>query len=200
MTTGLLIACPKTLKAAIVDAPPDSANDFLGEIKKLKLKPQMILLTHSHWDHMADAALLKKKLEIPVYVHKLDSENLKNPGADLLPLLFPIDGVEPDHFLEEGEKLSIGDLHLEVIHTPGHSPGGVCLYFPDEGVLISGDTLFRGSIGNVSFPSSEPEKMWTSLERLAQLPKETRVIPGHGEETTIGRETWLENAKEYFGG
>ncbi len=160
----------------------------------------MLLLTHSHWDHTADMAFLKKKLRVPLFVHKLDAPNLGAPGSDGLPLLTDIVPVEPDHFLEDGQQISVGKLKLEVLHTPGHSPGGVCFYLPEENTLISGDTLFQGTIGRLDFPNSSPERMWESLDKLAQLPSETRVIPGHGEETTIGKEDWLSNAKAYFGG
>ena len=200
MTNGILIACPKTRKAAIVDAPPDSAHFFISRIRELKLDPVMILLTHSHWDHTADVAKLKKQFSLPVYVHQADAENLRKPGTDGLPLLMEIQPAEPDEYLEDQLQLKLGELNFSVIHTPGHSPGGVCFYFPDEKLLISGDTLFQGTIGNLSFPQAEPAKMWDSLEKLAQLPPETRVVPGHGDETQIGKEGWLSQAKEYFGG
>jgi glyoxylase-like metal-dependent hydrolase (beta-lactamase superfamily II) len=94
----------------------------------------------------------------------------------------------------------LGDIVIDVIHLPGHSPGGVGFYLKKQDTLISGDTLFKGSIGRLDLPTSEPEKMWNSLDKLAKLPPKTRVIPGHGDETTIGEESWLANAKHYFGG
>lgn len=199
-TNTVLIGCEKTKKAAIVDAPAGSFDHLVSELEKGGYKAQMLLLTHSHWDHFADAAKLKRELQIPVYVHKLDAPNLLHPGADGLPLMMEIEEVKPDHFLQEGQKISLGELELQVLHTPGHSPGGVCFYLEQENLLISGDTLFKGSIGNLSFPQSEPEKMWESLEKLAKLPLETRVLPGHGEATTLAQETWMSQAKHYFGG
>ncbi len=200
LTNGILLVCMQTHKAAIIDAPPDSGEQIVGRIAELGLTAEYLLLTHSHWDHTADAAFLKKKLELPLYVHKLDAPNVENPGIDGLPLMIEVPKAEVDHFLEDGQKIQLGELTLEVIHTPGHTPGGVCFYLKEQNTLISGDTLFQGSIGNLSFPTSQPEKMWESLEKLAKLPKSTRVIPGHGDETTIGAEAWLPNAKEYFGG
>lgn len=199
-TNSILLACAITRKAAIIDAPLGAGEALIERIKTLGLKPEMLLLTHTHWDHTADMAYLKKELKVPVYVHELDAPNLRNAGADKLPLLIPIKSVEPDEFLYDGQKLNLGELTLEVIHTPGHSPGSVCFYIPKRQTLISGDTLFQGTIGNISFPTSEPDKMWLSLAKLAKLPPDTRVIPGHGDETTIGAESWLPNAKEYFGG
>jgi glyoxylase-like metal-dependent hydrolase (beta-lactamase superfamily II) len=106
--------------------------------------------------------------------------------------------VKADGFLIEGQKLTVGDLDIEVIHTPGHTPGGVCFYLPKEKVLISGDTLFRGTIGNLNFPTSRPDLMWGSLKKLAALPADTKVYPGHGGSTTIGAEKWIGHAKERF--
>jgi len=200
LTNCVLVGCPKTREAAIIDVPFDSSDQLLDAIDSLNLSVKMILLTHSHWDHIGDVKHLKKKLKVPVSIHEEDAENLKIPGSDGLPLFQEVKGVIPDHLLKDGEKIKIGELEAEVIHTPGHTPGGVCFYFHKEGLLIAGDTLFKGTIGNLSFPTSDPSKMWDSLKRLSELPKETRVISGHGEETQIGREKWLANAREYFGG
>ncbi len=197
-TNAILIGCPITKKGAIIDPSLGSSAAILQKIAELGLTVEKILLTHSHWDHFADAASLKKKLNVPLYIHALDAPNLIKPGSDGLPLFFPIEGVSVDHFLEEGDLIEIGLLKAEVIHTPGHSPGGVCFYFREESLLISGDTLFQGSIGKICFPTSEPEKMWTSLDKLTKLPSETRVVPGHGGDTSIGRESWLSRAKEIF--
>ena len=100
--------------------------------------------------------------------------------------------------LEDKDKLKVGKVELQVIHTPGHTPGSICLYIPKENVLISGDTLFAGSIGNISFPTSKPKLMWESLKKLSKLTPDTKVLPGHGQSTTIGKEKWLNKAEDYF--
>ncbi|HEX4839900.1 MAG TPA: MBL fold metallo-hydrolase [Rhabdochlamydiaceae bacterium] len=197
-TNCTLIGCDQTRQAAIVDVPLDSTELIVQALKKESLVPQMILLTHSHWDHIADIAKLKNLLEIPLYVHPEDAENLERPGADGLPLPFPIEGAKPDKFLVDGQMIPLGDLKIEVICTPGHTPGGVCFWLKQQKILISGDTLFRGTIGNISFPTSDPEQMWESLKRLAHLPPDTRVFPGHGPETTIQAESWIAHAKDRF--
>ncbi len=199
-TNTILLACPKTLKAAIIDVPFSSKDLLIDEIKNLKLKPEMILLTHSHWDHIGEVIELKKALNIPIYVHSEDAGNLEVPGSDGLPLVFPVQGGRPDHLLKDGDVLELGSLKIDVIHTPGHTPGGVCFWIKDENVLISGDTLFRGTIGRLNFPSSKPKLMWESLKRLSKLPAETRVVPGHGKETKIGDEPWLKAPEKKFGG
>ncbi len=197
-TNAYIVSCPETKEAAIVDPAPESAPRLLESIELNHLNVGKIILTHSHWDHFGDLAVIKEKTEAPVYIHPKDQQNLESPGSDGLPMFMPIQGAQADHLVEEGQTLSIGNLKFEVIHTPGHSPGGICLYSKEHKILISGDTLFKGSIGNLSFPTANAEDMWKSLEKLAKLPSETQVFPGHGESTTIGDESWLKNAKEHF--
>lgn len=198
-TNAYVVSCPETKQAAIIDPAPESASSIIAYLTQHQLIPVKILLTHSHWDHIADAAVLKKKYAIPVYIHSFDAGNLERPGTDGLPCWVSIDSVTPEHLIKEGEEISIGNLLFEVIETPGHTPGGVCFYSPKGHILFSGDTLFKGTIGNLSFPTARPHLMWDSLAKLAKLPSETRVFPGHGPETTIGKEKWLERAEEYFG-
>ncbi|MCH9634698.1 MAG: Hydroxyacylglutathione hydrolase GloC [Chlamydiae bacterium] len=197
-TNAYIIFCPETKVAAIIDPAPESAERLLESIQINGFKVDKIILTHSHWDHFGDLATVKEKLEVPVYVHPLDQANLESPGSDGLPMFMPILGVLADQLLNDGQMISIGTLNFQVIHTPGHSPGGICLYCKDENILISGDTLFKGTIGNLSFPTASPEDMWKSLEKLAKLPPETQVFPGHGDSTTIEDESWLSNAKKHF--
>ena len=197
-TNTILIGCTKTRKAAIVDAPLGSSELIIQALKKDSLIPQMILLTHSHWDHIADAAKLKKLFNIPIYIHPEDAENLERPGSDRLPLYFPIEGIKTENYLSDGQILPLGELKIEVISTPGHTPGGVCFWLRQQKILISGDTLFKGTIGNLSFPTARPALMWESLKKLADLPPETRVFPGHGPETTIKDESWIKEAKKMF--
>ncbi len=190
-TNVVIFACPQTKEAAIVDAPQDCLDSVKKFLENHSLNVKMILFTHSHWDHIADAAAMKKAFSAPIYIHREDVSNLEHPGSDKLPLYFPIEGVAPDHFLQEGEKLSLGNLEIEVIHTPGHTPGSVCFYIPKEAILISGDTLFQGTMGRLDLPTGRPRLMGASLKKLAKLPKTTKVYPGHGDPTTIGDEMWI---------
>lgn len=197
-TNAYLVACPLTKQAAIVDPAPGSADVIRSFLAQNQFKVDKILLTHSHWDHIADVSSLKKRFSIPVYIHPLDRPNLEKPGSDQLPCWIPMEGVVADVLMQEGDQISIGSLLLTVIHTPGHTPGGVCFYDSTHKILLSGDTLFKGTIGNLSFPTSEPDLMWPSLDKLAKLPPETKVYPGHGEDTTIGAESWLSQARQLF--
>jgi len=187
-TNAILIGCDLTKRAAIVDPSPGSAHPLLQEVKNRSFLVEKILLTHSHWDHIADAHLLKEATGAKVLIHPLDAPNLINPGSDRLPLFIPIQGVQPDELFNDGQILTLGHLQIKVIHTPGHSPGSVCFYFESENLLISGDTLFRGGIGRLDLPTGQPQLMRPSLNKLYNLPPHTRVIPGHGGETTIAKE------------
>ncbi len=183
-TNAILIGCPRTKRAAIIDPAQGSAELLLEKAEKQGLAVEKMFLTHSHWDHIADAHQIKA----PLYVHPLDAKNVEHPGSDGIPLFFPILGVIPAHLYRDGDIVELGELKMEVIHTPGHSPGSVCLYFRSEQTLFSGDTLFKGTFGNLHLPSGQPHLMRSSLDKLAHLPPETRVIPGHGADTTIQNE------------
>ena len=197
-TNAYLLGCSKTKQAALIDVPFQTSEIVLKKAQDLGLNIVMILLTHSHWDHTAEAANVKEQLKVPIYIHPDDARNLEDPGSDGLPLYFPIKGVKPDEFLHDGQVIALGALTIQVIHTPGHSPGGVCFYVPAESTLFSGDTLFRGTIGNLSFPTGRPQLMWQSLKKLALLPSNTKVYPGHGGATTIGRESGSLMRKKSF--
>jgi hydroxyacylglutathione hydrolase len=198
-TNAYIIACPETKEAAIIDPAPDSFNKIVSYLDDQQLTPKLLLITHSHWDHTADAAAVKKKYLLPIYIQFEDVKNLESPGSDGLPCWIHIDGVSPTQFINEGDVIHLGKINLRVIHTPGHTPGGVCFYCPEENVLFTGDTLFKGTIGNLSFPTARPHLMWPSLAKLAKLPSQTKVYPGHGDPTTIGAERWLDRAEELFG-
>jgi glyoxylase-like metal-dependent hydrolase (beta-lactamase superfamily II) len=165
----------------------------------MKLTPVAILLTHSHFDHIVDVARLKRSLKIPVYIHEKDSKNLKHPGSDGIYIEWNIEPCEADHLWRGGEGVQLKEFTFKVIHTPGHSFGSCCFYFQTEGVLISGDTLFKGTMGILSLPTSEPEKMWESLRTLSKLDPNIKVYPGHGAPTTIGGEAWMKDARQLFG-
>lgn len=188
VTNTLLIACPVTRVGAVIDPAFGSTKMILEKARDEEIQIEKILLTHSHWDHFADAYTLKRKTQASLFIHPLDAKNLISPGSDKIPSMVPIHPVDYDHLVNDGDTIELESLRLKVIHTPGHSPGGVCYYIGSKPLLISGDTLFQGGIGNLSLPTAEPDKMSHSLKKLMDLPKETVVIPGHGHNTTIGDE------------
>jgi hydroxyacylglutathione hydrolase len=198
-TNTYLIASPEEKIAAVIDPSLGSAKLVASYCKKEDLTLAHIFLTHSHQDHIADVAALKKLFpDVEIWVHALDAPNLETPGKDRLPSFIPVKGIVPDHLLEEGDEVKVGSIVFSVIHTPGHSPGGVCFYSKKEKILFSGDTLFKGTIGNIHFPTSDPEEMWKSLKKLSQLPADTRVFPGHGPDTVLSSESWLSKAKQIY--
>ena len=180
-------------EAVVVDPAPGSLKKVSLLLKERGLKLTAVWITHSHWDHVADCRGFIDDYNVRVYVHALDADTLAHPGSDGIPSLIPIRSVEEASPLADGQKLTCGEQEWIVIHTPGHSLGSVCFYNEREKKLLSGDTLFKGTMGNVSFPTSDPMLMKETLLRLCELPAETSVYPGHGPPTTIGRErAWME--------
>ncbi len=198
-TNAYVVGCDKTKKAIVIDPAPGSFDAIQSFLKKSQLTLIQIYLTHSHFDHIGDLARLQKEYEVPVFVHEKDAGNVLNPGSDGLPLLVEVVSALVNGYLEDKQEVEIGHLKMQVIETPGHSPGGVCFHIPEQNVLFSGDTLFQGAMGNLSLPTAKAADMWISLERLSHLPSETEVYPGHGPSTTIGHEAWMTKAKEIFG-
>lgn len=195
-TNAYLVACQETRQAAVIDPAQYSTEPIRSALDKNNFICTKILLTHSHWDHIADVKELREWTHAPVYVHPEDVPNLENPGADRLPCPIKIVGLKPDHLLEEGQQITVGNLMFKVIHTPGHSIGSVCFYNEAHKILLSGDTLFKGTMGKISFPTSAPKLMKSSLNKLGQLPPDTQVFPGHGDTTTIGAESWISLEKK----
>lgn len=188
-TNAFVVFCPFTREAAIIDPAAGSAEPCFDFLKKNQLELKSIFLTHSHWDHIADVALIKEHYpSVKVFVHALDRFNLENPGSDKLFALIPINSSKADFFIEDKQQLSIGKRVFEAIHTPGHTPGCVCFYEKGSNILFTGDVLFKGFIGNTNFPSSQPHLMADSMAKLAALPDTTIVYPGHGPVTSIGVE------------
>ena len=188
MTNCYLLMNPDTKDLLIVD-PADRADAIRGRIEALGGKPCAILLTHGHFDHMLAAEDLKKEYGCPIYAHVKEKSVLEDPMLNLSGMWGFGTRVYADHFVSEGDILELAGYKIEVLHTPGHTQGSCCFYFPDEAVLISGDTLFQSSCGRTDFPTASLADMRESLRRLLhELPEETAVYPGHNAPTTIGDE------------
>lgn len=175
-------------KEAIVIDPGGDVDDIIAQIESLNLNIKYILLTHGHGDHIAGIHGLKQYVNVPVAVHK-DDEYLLKSGKDNLSSMMAMGTIElsPDILLNEGDKISFGDLKAEIIHTPGHTPGGISIKIEDS--LFTGDTLFAGSIGRTDFPGSSFESIISSIkDKLLIYPEDTIVYPGHGPSSTIKRE------------
>ncbi len=187
-TNAVVVYSEKTSAAVYIDPAAGSLEVVEDFVKEKGLKVEKILLTHTHWDHIADCKRAKEKFDAPVYVHQEDAKNLEEPGSDGLPCPLEIPGVKPTGFLNEGDIIEVGELKLEVIHTPGHSPGSVSFYIAREHAMICGDFLFQGGMGTMAVPTAEPKRMQASLSRMQSMPGETVLYPGHWGTTTLANE------------
>lgn len=186
-----LVIDEATKQAAVVDTGLGS-KEILAKAKSLGVQIVVILNTHGHPDHAADDAPLKGATGAKLAIFEVDAYRLARNAKEsrwFLPAPPPV--ATPDVILKEGVTVHIGGVTLETIHTPGHTEGSCCFYDAADGILFSGDTLLRGSAGPTDTLGASPARMKASLLRLAQLPPETVVLPGHGPSTTIGRETWI---------
>jgi len=179
-TDCYVVHCRKT-KAAIVIDPgfdsPSEAEQILNYVDEEKLDVKFIVDTHGHEDHVSGNRFLKKKYNAPICIHKYDADVVNDLGADTAPA---------NVILNEGDNLEFGDAKLSVMHTPGHSPGSICLL--GEKLIFTGDTLFAGGIGRTDFAGGSDRDMRLSLGKLLRLPEGLVVYPGHGSATTIGEE------------
>ncbi len=165
------------------------------EIEQRQLNIHYILNTHGHFDHIIANAPLKATYAVPLGIHPADRKLLLiGGGATLLGLAY-IPSPPPELELTDGLTLQVGGWELQVIHTPGHTPGSVCFYLPEERALLTGDTLFAGSVGLTDLPGGSARQLTSSLRRLLELPPETVIYPGHGPCSTLARESrenpWL---------
>jgi len=178
-----IIGDENTLEAAVID-PGDEPDIILESLRKEELKPIYLICTHAHFDHIGAIGELKNETGAKILIHK-DEKKIYDIATEMAALWgYEIPPLpKPDIYLNEGDILKIGSLNFKVIHTPGHSPGGICLYGHD--ILITGDTLFAGSVGRTDFYGGNLEKLKESFMRLLSLPEHTQVFPGHGPKTTI---------------
>jgi hydroxyacylglutathione hydrolase len=174
----------------IVIDPGDDIENVLQAVRKHGLTIKQIVITHAHIDHVGGAMKLRAATGAPILLNKSDHALLKMIDLQAAWIGIRSPGpVEIDQSIEDQDVIKVGNLQASVLHTPGHTQGSVCLYFPAEKKLIAGDTLFQGSIGRTDLPGGNFEQIIDSLHsRLLALPDETIVIPGHGELTTIGEE------------
>jgi glyoxylase-like metal-dependent hydrolase (beta-lactamase superfamily II) len=188
-TNCYLVGCARTLEGAVID-PGDDARDILAAANALGLHIGQIILTHFHFDHVMGALAVQQTTGARVAIHADDAPLLHRPpvflrafGSSAPPELVV------DRALADGDLIALGDVALEVLHTPGHSPGGISLWQREAQVVFGGDTLFREGLGRTDFPGCSHKVLVDSITRhLLTLPDETVVYPGHGPSTTIGHE------------
>ncbi len=185
-TNCIVIADSLTCDACIID-PGDEPERISDYIDANGLKPAYIVFTHAHYDHVCGARELKEKYHAAMVMHADDMTTYDETKRLCITWGYDEeDFPRPDLFVHEGDTVSVGALCFSVIHTPGHTPGSICLF--GHGLLVTGDTLFRGSAGRTDLPGGNREHLRHSLKKLGRLPHPTRVVCGHDAETTIGEE------------
>lgn len=192
MTVGPLqancfIVWDDSSREAIVIDPGDEPDRILSFIKENNLKVRYIVCTHAHFDHVGALPELKVHTGAPVAVHEAEKEIYE--GARDMAAFFGYDIEklpEPDIYLRDNDLINMGSVQLRVLHTPGHSPGGLCLY--GNGVIFTGDTIFAGSVGRTDFYGGDINQLKHSFKRILSLPPDTKIFPGHGPGTTVDEE------------
>jgi glyoxylase-like metal-dependent hydrolase (beta-lactamase superfamily II) len=186
-TNCYLVYCPQSLECAVID-PGAEPEKIFPIIADLGLKPTILLNTHGHIDHIGANRDIKQRFNIPLWIHSLDSPMLEHDQQLELSLLLGAKNSPPaDSFLKDNDRLKIGQSYLQVLHTPGHSPGSVS--FLGDGFLLSGDSLFWGGVGRTDLPGGSWKDLELSIKsKILTLPDDIIVLPGHGPLTSVGEE------------
>lgn len=186
-TNCFLVYSENNSECVIVD-PGAEPDKIIKGVREYKLKPVMIVNTHGHVDHVGANKAVKEEFDIPLYIHESDLKLLKSAMQSAFGLMIGAQkSPPPDGFLKEGDTIELGGSHLEVLHTPGHSPGSISLL--GDGFILSGDILFRGGVGRTDLPGGSWEKLKESIKnKIFSLPANTLVLPGHGPSTNVGFE------------
>ncbi|MCR5453272.1 MAG: MBL fold metallo-hydrolase [Lachnospiraceae bacterium] len=191
MTNCYTIINKDTMECLVID-PGASGAALYGKIKEAGATVKAILATHAHFDHMGgvDDLIKASGYDIPIYIHEAEKASLTDPDLNQAGMIGQYNAkYHADIFLRDDEIIELAGFKIKVLFTPGHTPGGCCYYFENEGIVFCGDTLFNGSVGRTDFPGGSMSTLVRAIqEKLYTLPDETQVYPGHNEPTTIGYE------------
>lgn len=190
-TNCYVLRAGETAKDCLIIDTGLEAGELVGFLQRHNLKPVAVVLTHGHADHIAGLIELRRRFQnIKVYIHKLDAGMLTGEKDNLSSMAgMSFSSEPPDFALEQGDTINQANIRLDVLHTPGHTPGGICLYSKDEGIVFVGDTLFADSVGRTDMPGGSNTQLIKGIkQKLLTLPGETIVYPGHGPKTTIAME------------
>ena len=188
-TNAYLVADETTRKAVIFDAPDHTVAPLLDAAQKNGWEVIGLWLTHGHFDHLADHAEVTARFpKAEVRIHRLDEPKLRRPNSSFFALPFSITPRGADGYFEDNQELKLGNLRLQVLYTPGHSPGHVMFYFPQEKVLIGGDLIIMGAVGRTDLPDANHATLNASIRRVMKLPGDVRLYPGHGSPSTLREE------------
>ena len=179
----IIAKCPQTSKSIIFD-PGDEYEKIIEYLERINAKPELIVNTHGHHDHIGAVEELRKSLDIPFWVHKDEKEYLLDPAKNYSALTGNLISLKPDKLFTDDEIISVGTLEFKILHTPGHTLGSCCFFY--DGVLIAGDTIFAGSIGRCDlYGGSEKEILKSIKNRILPLDDDTIILSGHGRSTTL---------------
>jgi len=188
----------KDLKPGVIIDPGDNAPFILNRCREMGIRPEAVLLTHGHFDHILAAEDVKRAFHIPVFAGEKEMELLEDPSINLSSSFGEPVSLTADRWLKDGEILELLGSQWQVIHTPGHTAGALSFYLNEDGILFSGDTLFHGSVGRTDLPTGSLTDIMSSvIRKLFILPETTKVYPGHGSETTIGYEQKFNTISNY---
>jgi hydroxyacylglutathione hydrolase len=188
-TNAYLVGDDETGEAVLFDAPNDTVAPLLDEAERRGWKLTGLWLTHGHFDHIADHTVVAQRFpDAQVLIHRLDEPKLLRPNSSFFPLPFTIAPRRADGYVEDGQKLRLGTLDVEVLHTPGHAPGHVMYHFPQQKVLIGGDLILMHGVGRTDLPDSDHAALLASLRKVMALPPDTNLLPGHGPPSTLADE------------
>jgi hydroxyacylglutathione hydrolase len=195
-TNAYVVGDESSRDAIVIDAPPDSLQLILDAVRDENVTVRLIVLTHAHYDHVIDAAALKRETGAPLAISADALEHLKQ-GVRAGSVPYQIDEVGPDQILADGDVIPVGQYQFRVMLTPGHAPGQISLAEESQDVVFGGDTLFPGGYGRADLPESSEEDTRASMRRMLTLSDRATVFPGHGRSTTIGNErAWMERVVE----
>jgi glyoxylase-like metal-dependent hydrolase (beta-lactamase superfamily II) len=197
-TNAYLVADSATGDALVIDAPHETVTQIVDEAARRGWTIRQIIITHTHWDHVADAKALKDTTGVPLLAHPRARERLANPATSFGEPPVEIPPVETDGTLDEGDTVTLGAHTFTVMHVPGHEPFHIALVDEEQRYFLGGDVLFPGGHGTTEIPGADQADMNSTMRRLvAELPESTIVLPGHGVSTTIGAETpWIRLLRE----
>lgn len=194
-TNAYLIGDPETNEALVVDAPQGVTAAVTEAARAAGWRIEQVVITHAHWDHIADAASMQEATAAPMVAHPLATERMATPSSPFGELPIEIPPSTPDGLLNDGDTVSLGAHAFRVLHLPGHDPAHIVLFSEPDRLLFGGDVVFPGGHGRTDIPGADQATMDRSLARLRDLPGDTTVYPGHGATTTLGEEMgWIGSA------